>query len=267
MDPDVPLHLSGDQGKLRQILVNLLSNAVKFTFEGRIEIHVSIEQQDHDCENESDVALRFSVSDTGIGIPPDRLHVLFSPFTQVDNSTTRKYGGTGLGLAISKQLAELMGGKIGVESIDGGGSTFWFTANFSRQIKRRFAGDNCAKADHIGMGKSACGHCKATKAQEEAGHNVRILVAEDNLVNQRVAGAMIKKLGYQVDIVANGQETIEALRLIPYDLVLMDCQMPEMDGFEATRLIRMGGIEGSQLQYSDHCHDCVRYEGRQREMS
>ncbi|MCK9442748.1 MAG: ATP-binding protein, partial [Methanothrix sp.] len=236
MDTDVPLHLSGDQGKLRQILVNLLSNAVKFTFEGRVKIHVSIEQQDHD--HESDVALRFSVSDTGIGIPPDRLHVLFSPFTQVDSSTTRKYGGTGLGLAISKQLAELMGGKIGVESIDGGGSTFWFTANFSRLAKRPFAGDNCLEADHIGRGKRACGNCKATNDQEVAGHNVHILVADDNLVNQKVAGAMIKRLGYQVDIVANGQETIEALRLIPYDLVLMDCQMPEMDGFEATSLIR-----------------------------
>jgi PAS domain S-box-containing protein len=249
-DPDVPLHLSGDQGKLRQILVNLLSNAVKFTFEGRIEIHVSIEPQDHDHENKGDVSLRFSVSDTGIGIPSDRLHVLFSPFTQVDNSTTRKYGGTGLGLAISKQLAELMGGKIGVESIDGVGSTFWFTVNFGTLTKRLFAGDNCAKADYIGlqtfgrmahpgMGKSPCGCSKATNAQEEAGHSVRILVAEDNPVNQSVARAMIKRMGYQMDIVANGQETIEALRLIPYDLVLMDCQMPEMDGFEATRLIRM----------------------------
>jgi PAS domain S-box-containing protein len=238
IDPVVPLHLSGDQGKLRQILVNLLSNAVKFTFEGRIGIHVSLEPQDHDRENESDVALRFSVSDTGIGIPSDRLQVLFSPFTQVDNSTTRKYGGTGLGLAISKQLAELMGGKICVESIDGGGSTFRFTANFIQQIKRPFAGDNCAKVDHIGMDKSNYGQRKSTKPQEEANHNVRLLVAEDNHVNQRVARAMIRRLGYQVDIVANGQETIEALRLIPYDLVLMDCQMPEMDGFEATRLIR-----------------------------
>ncbi len=238
IDPDVPLHLSGDQGKLRQILVNLLSNAVKFTFKGSVKIHVSIEQEDHDRDDEGDVALRFSVSDTGIGIPSDRLHVLFSPFTQVDNSTTRKYGGTGLGLAISMQLAELMGGKIGVESIDGMGSTFWFTANFSRLAKRPFAGDNCAKVDHIGIGKSNNGQRKATKPQEKAGHNVRLLVAEDNHVNQRVASAMIRRLGYQVDIVANGQETIEALRLIPYDLVLMDCQMPEMDGFEATRLIR-----------------------------
>jgi PAS domain S-box-containing protein len=238
IDPDVPLPLSGDQGKLRQILVNLLSNAVKFTFEGSVTIQVSIDQEDHDLDDEGDVALRFSVSDTGIGIPPDRLHVLFSPFTQVDSSTTRKYGGTGLGLAISKQLAELMGGKIGVESIDDGGSTFWFTANFSRLAKRPPAGDYGVKVDHISMGKSACEQHKTNKLQEEAGHNVRLLVAEDNHVNQRVASAMIRRLGYQVDIVANGQETIEALRLIPYDLVLMDCQMPEMDGFEATRLIR-----------------------------
>ncbi|MDD2755615.1 MAG: PAS domain-containing protein [Methanothrix sp.] len=238
IDPAVPVHLSGDQGKLRQILVNLLSNAVKFTFEGSVKIHVSVEQEDHDRDDEGDVALRFSVSDTGIGIPPDRLHVLFSPFTQVDSSTTRKYGGTGLGLAISKQLTELMGGKIGVESNDDGGSTFWFTANFGRLAKMPFAGDYGAKVDHIDMGKSACGNGETNKLQEDAGHNVRLLVAEDNHVNQRVASAMIRRLGYQADIVANGQETIEALRLIPYDLVLMDCQMPEMDGFEATRLIR-----------------------------
>ncbi|MDD4651584.1 MAG: ATP-binding protein [Methanothrix sp.] len=227
MDPDVPHSLSGDQGKLRQILVNLLSNAVKFTSEGKIVIRVSLEHQDA-CSEQADrnggkVILRFSVSDTGIGIPQDRLHILFSPFSQVDSSTTRKFGGTGLGLAISKQLAILMGGRMGVESIEGLGSTFWFTARFVEETEKPY-GENSQKEN--------CGN------DNDLGRIARILVAEDNPVNQMVAQAMINKLGYQADIVANGQETINALRMIPYDLVLMDCRMPEMDGFEATRLIR-----------------------------
>ncbi|NPV62127.1 MAG: PAS domain-containing protein [Methanotrichaceae archaeon] len=244
IDPDVPLHLSGDQGKLRQILVNLLSNAVKFTSKGRIEIHVSRDRKGPGLEEDHEVTLRFSVSDTGIGIPQDRLHILFSPFTQVDSSTTRKYGGTGLGLAISRQLAELMGGRIGVESAPGQGSTFWFTARF----KKRDADPNASPAgEHVNWqdrpdrpdipARNPHDPIR-TAAPNAARLNLRILVVEDNVVNQKVAKAMIKKLGYQVDIVANGQESIDALELIPYDLVLMDCQMPEMDGFEATRSIR-----------------------------
>jgi CheY-like chemotaxis protein len=176
------------------------------------------------------------------------LHILFSPFSQVDSSTTRKFGGTGLGLAISKQLARLMGGRIGVESIEGKGSTFWFTANFITEMHRQL-GEQCPESDHAGMAApgvealanssmSSCGSSATAKPQEDSGRIVRILVAEDNPVNQMVAHAMINKLGYQADIVANGLETINALRMIPYDLVLMDCRMPEMDGFEATRLIR-----------------------------
>ncbi|OPY49263.1 MAG: hybrid sensory histidine kinase BarA [Methanosaeta sp. PtaU1.Bin112] len=255
IDRDVPRSLSGDQGKLRQILVNLLSNAVKFTFEGKIVIHISLERQDDALEdaahNKAIVTLRFSVKDTGIGIPQDRLHILFTPFSQVDSSTTRKFGGTGLGLAISKQLARLMGGRIGVESIEGKGSTFWFTANFiteTTETLRQF-GEKCPESDHAGKpdpedkafansSMKCCGSSATAKPQEDSGRIVRILVAEDNPVNQMVAQAMINKLGYQADIVANGLETISALRMIPYDLVLMDCRMPEMDGFEATRLIR-----------------------------
>ncbi len=252
IDQDVPQSLSGDQGKLRQILVNLLSNAVKFTFEGNIVIHVSLERRDDALEdaahNRAIVTLWFSVRDTGIGIPQDRLHILFSPFSQVDSSTTRKFGGTGLGLAISKQLARLMGGRIGVESIEGKGSTFWFTANFIME-KERQLGEQCPESDHTEMmapgvealannSMISCGSYATAKPLENSGRIVRILVAEDNPVNQMVAQAMINKLGYEADIVANGLETINALRMIPYDLVLMDCRMPEMDGFEATRLIR-----------------------------
>ncbi|HPS92671.1 MAG TPA: ATP-binding protein, partial [Methanothrix sp.] len=253
IDPDVPRNLSGDQGKLRQILVNLLSNAVKFTFEGKIVIRVSLEHQDGNSEqtdrNGGKVILRFSVSDTGIGIPKNRLHILFSPFSQVDSSTTRKFGGTGLGLAISKQLAILMGGRMGVESIEGAGSTFWFTACFAAETTKPFAENSqngncsadmpaCRNSGLLQGGTSASGGSAGLKYLKELGRIARILVAEDNPVNQMVAQAMINKLGYQADIVANGQETINALRMIPYDLVLMDCRMPEMDGFEATRLIR-----------------------------
>ena len=256
IDPDVPRNLFGDQGKLRQILVNLLSNAVKFTFEGMIAIHVSLEHQDAGSEqadhNCGKIVLRFSVSDTGIGIPKNRLHILFSPFSQVDSSTTRKFGGTGLGLAISKQLAILMGGRMGVESIAGAGSTFWFTACFAAETAKQF-GENSQKENcNAGMPSccnsgllegdaSASGDSAGLKSPQDPGRTARILVAEDNPVNQMVAQAMISKLGYQADIVANGRETINALRMIPYDLVLMDCRMPEMDGFEATRLIRREG--------------------------
>jgi CheY-like chemotaxis protein len=235
VEPTVPSLLRGDPGRLRQILVNLGTNAVKFTDSGKITIRASMENED-----ERNVWLRFSISDTGIGIPANRQDILFSPFTQLDGSTTRKYGGTGLGLAISKQLAELMGGRIGVESQEGKGSTFWFTAVFEKQPARpaidgslhEINGD--ALADHLSS-------ANASFISESAKRKIRILVAEDNPVNQKVAQAMLKKMGLRADVVANGQEAVKVLQIIPYDLVLMDCQMPEMDGFEATRAIRQGG--------------------------
>jgi PAS domain S-box-containing protein len=229
--PTVPLLLRGDPGRLRQLLVNLGSNAVKFTKIGKISIRASLENED-----ERNATIRFSVSDTGIGIPATRQKILFSPFVQVDNSTTRRYGGTGLGLAISKQLAELMGGRIGVESEEGKGSTFWFTAMFEKQpIISGSIDEKVAKFE----GKGAIERSVAEPTFSEKGkHKILILVAEDNHVNQKVAQAMLRKMGLRADVVADGQEAVNALKSIPYDLVLMDCQMPEMDGFEATRLIR-----------------------------
>lgn len=234
VEPEVPSLLGGDPGRLRQILVNLGGNAVKFTEEGGIVISVRLESAD-----ERTVTLRFSVSDTGIGIPSDQKDLIFSPFIQADSSTRRKYGGTGLGLAISKQLVELMGGRIGVESREIKGSTFWFTAVFQKPPARPLYAA-AAQTEIKGEESQGC----STPLSSRSGsvkRKMRILLAEDNSVNQKVALAMLRNIGHQVDAVANGQEAIEALQTIPYDLVLMDCQMPDMDGFEATRAIRRGG--------------------------
>ncbi|MEI6104790.1 MAG: ATP-binding protein [Methanothrix sp.] len=236
VEPNVPSFLRGDSRRLRQILVNLGSNAVKFTEKGEIAIRASLESED-----ERTATIRFSVRDTGMGIPANLQDILFSPFTQLDGSTTRKYGGTGLGLTISKQLAELMGGRIGVESKEGTGSTFWFTAVFEKPPAGPTSADeNFAKIE----GGGAMNRTVAKTARSENDkRKIRILVAEDNPVNQKVAQAMLKKMGLLSDVVANGQEAVNALQTFPYDLVLMDCQMPEMDGFEATRCIRNGASE------------------------
>jgi len=355
--PEVPTLLQGDPGRLRQVLINLTGNAVKFTHDGEIAVHASLAS-----ETDKEAVVRFSVRDTGIGIPADRQHDLFHQFTQVDASITRKYGGTGLGLAISKQLAEAMGGEIGVESKEGRGTEFWFTARFIKQLEqvhdRTPSADVCgvrilvvddnatnreilliqftawgARTDDASDGKTGLYRLreaveagdpyqvavldmqmpgmdgetlgKAIKADtalmdtrlmmltslgqrgdarrlEEIGFaayltkpvrqsdlfdslvailtgetrkvarpmvtrhsihdmrrgSVRILLAEDNITNQQVAIGILKKLGLSADAVANGAEVVKALEAICYDLVLMDCQMPEMDGYEATARIR-----------------------------
>jgi PAS domain S-box-containing protein len=368
IDPDVPAYLKGDPGRLRQIITNLAGNAIKFTHAGEIVIDAML-----DSETEDSALIRFQVKDTGIGIPKDRIDALFSPFTQVDGSTTRKYGGTGLGLAISKQLVELMDGEIGIESEEGRGSTFWFTAKFEKytseipiaedvsavvdisgtkilvvddnvsyrmmvitllskwgcqyetvedgltalklmheavennepfrlamidqvmpgmeglELARRIKTDPLLKdtllimvtaLGSIGSGTVLSEHgfagfiskpvrqsqlyegiCKVLRSANKATEdicptevstkityhspvaepdkkNIRILLAEDNIINQKVAQSILGKLGCNADLVANGLEAVSALELIDYDIVLMDCQMPEMDGFEATRVIR-----------------------------
>jgi len=218
----VPTRVRGDAGRLRQILLNLGGNAVKFTARGRVTVRVGLERED-----ERFATIRFSVEDTGIGIPADRQADLFSPFTQVDGSTTRKYGGTGLGLTISKQLVELLGGEIGLESELGVGSSFWFTVRLEKQTS---AAANPAPA--VPGKRDPVPTAAPPKPQG------RILLAEDNLLNQRVALAVLHSLGYRADAVANGEEAVAALCRTSYDLVLMDCQMPEMDGYQATARIR-----------------------------
>jgi len=360
--PETPVWLKGDPGRIRQILLNLCGNALKFTEKGAVGITVHPEE-----ETETHTRIRFEVSDTGIGILPDRLEKLFKPFSQVDASTTRRYGGTGLGLSISKRLVELMNGQIGVQSRSGQGSTFWFTLLLEKKIME-------TKEDHPGIGNLTgkkilvvddystnreilatylshwkCVFQETADAAEalqilknaaengnpfdlvlsdymmpvmdgeqlgrliqadpllkntlmvmitsvglrgdatrmkEAGFNgylvkpikrsqlfdcllmvfglagqkdddrqkstlitrhtvteaerlkVRILLAEDNAINQKLALYLIEKFGYRADAVANGKEAVDALAMVPYDLVLMDVQMPEMDGFEATQMIR-----------------------------
>ncbi len=358
--PDVPTLLKGDPGRLRQVLVNLTGNAVKFTEKGEIVVSIDLAE-----ETDQTALIRFAVTDTGIGIPENKMNRLFESFSQVDSSTTRKYGGTGLGLSISKKLAQLMGGEIGVESKLGRGSTFWFTAAFKKQdkaadplklpksiqgksvlvvddnktnryvIKEQLKLWGCAfdtakdapsglaafKAaaeknqpfdigiidmqmpgmDGMALGKEikadplisrtrlimmtsmgergdvkaiekigfdayltkpvkmlqlhgcllrVCGREPAPAADteskiitqyslaEDRRRQICILLAEDNKINQLVALKMLQKIGYRADTVSNGQDAVNALKKKTYDLVLMDCQMPQMDGYEATRVIR-----------------------------
>lgn len=213
--PDVPPALSGDPTRVRQVLLNLVGNAVKFTAHGRVSIDVQV------MKGAAGPQLHFSVSDTGIGIPADGLERVFDSFSQVDSSTTRKFGGTGLGLSISKHLVSLMKGEIGVTSEVGKGSTFWFTIPL-------------ANAKEVGSPRNPY---TDLPVPSRIGR-LRILIAEDNSVNQIIATRMLEKMGHTAVTVANGREAVEALRASPYDIVLMDCQMPEMDGFEATRMIR-----------------------------
>ncbi|MCP4679547.1 MAG: response regulator [Deltaproteobacteria bacterium] len=360
VDPEVPSLLSGDPGRIRQVIINFANNAIKFTSEGEVAIHVTL-----DDEGDEHVTVRFEVSDTGCGIPNNRLDRLFEPFTQAEASTTRKYGGTGLGLSISKKIVSLFNGQIGAESIEGQGSKFWFTAVLEKQppvaetdedLEVNLAGERVlvvddnstnrywlkvlldswgCRYDEADNGQVALSKLKAaaeggdpfriglldfqmpemdgetlgikikqdpaiadtqmimmtslgrrgdakrlegvgfaaylTKPVEQTvlrdclvtvlkrellkgaankhivtrhsltdarRRSFRILLAEDNVVNQKVATKILEKIGYRADAVANGKEALEALESIPYDLVLMDCQMPIMDGYETTRAIR-----------------------------
>jgi len=226
-----PLGLRGDPLRLRQVLFNLVGNALKFTDKGEIAMRVDVERDEATA-----VTLRFSVRDTGIGIPASRLGILFETFSQVDASTTRKHGGTGLGLAISKQLAELMGGEIGVASEEGRGSEFFFTAQFEKRAGSTVCpGIVLEDRDPETRGKnSATGQSPPIRLQKD----VRILLVEDNATNQDVALGLLANLGLRADLARDGREALATMRRESFGLVLMDVQMPGMDGFEATRLFR-----------------------------
>jgi signal transduction histidine kinase/AmiR/NasT family two-component response regulator len=232
--PDVPHGLLGDAGRLRQVLVNLISNAVKFTEAGEIQVRVELQEGEAGSQDVQ-VMLRFSVSDTGIGIQEDKIETIFETFTQVDGSTTRKYEGSGLGLAIARWLVDMMGGRMWVESEPGRGSTFYFTVIFGLQAETV---DNEAVA--LAAPQQAVRH-KGEGYGEGAG--LKVLLAEDNAVNRALVERILTKAGHSFEVVGNGLEVIESLRAERFDLVLMDVQMPHMDGIEATRIIRDPGSD------------------------
>jgi signal transduction histidine kinase/ligand-binding sensor domain-containing protein/CheY-like chemotaxis protein len=228
VDQNVPDRVVGDPDRLRQVLLNLAGNAVKFTAHGGVWITVGVESQ-----LTGSTLLRFAVRDTGIGIPVEKREIIFEAFRQADGSTTRKYGGTGLGLAICSHLVKMMGGSIRVESEVGVGSTFHFTARFSTAVSSA----QPAAPDPVGLRKmlEAVGESNGGLAPRQV---LRILLAEDNPVNQRVAARLLEKRGHQVALAANGREALDWLEREKFDLILMDVQMPELDGLETTAIIR-----------------------------
>lgn len=226
IDPNLPDQLYGDPTRLRQILVNLLSNAVKFTQLGEIALAAHSRPE---ADGQHTVVI--SVRDTGIGITADQLTRIFQPFVQADSSTTRRYGGTGLGLAISRQLTELMGGTLAAQSDPGKGSTFTLTLKL-RQVNEALVRHHSDLPAEPAM---------PYEQVQFSGQNLRVLIAEDNPINQTVTLHLLERLGCQADVVENGIEAVEAVLSQPYDIVLMDVQMPELDGEQASQVIRAYG--------------------------
>jgi len=224
IEPEVPSHAVGDAGRLRQVLVNMLGNATKFTEEGRIDIDVRhLSQREGQCE------IEFTVRDTGIGIPTERQEAIFTAFSQADSSTTRRFGGTGLGLSISSLLVSMMDGRIGLESEEGEGSSFSFTVHLGLV-------DEAEQSAHSKDDVQPIETAMVTEG--DAPQRWRILLVEDNAFNQMAITGLLKKWGHSIDVANNGREALSILAADDYDIVLMDVQMPVMDGVEATKAIR-----------------------------
>jgi signal transduction histidine kinase/CheY-like chemotaxis protein len=231
IEPGMPPYVIGDPGRLRQVLVNLLGNGVKFTSKGQVDLTISLEKITGE-----EIKLLFKVKDSGIGIRRDKLDKIFSAFSQAEDFTTRRFGGTGLGLVISKQLVRLMGGNIGVESEEGKGTTFSFTAVYS--VTKNNAISPAEIQDYPGENKELYGDEDCYRF-----FDAHILVVEDNQTNQIVIRGMLENLGCRIDMAENGLEAVEATGSTPYDLVFMDCHMPRMDGYEASKKIRQNAAQ------------------------
>jgi CheY-like chemotaxis protein len=223
IDPNCPRFVRADPLRIGQVLMNLVSNAVKFTERGSVEVRVRWQPDTHHASH-----LQFEVRDTGIGISREAIEKLFTSFTQAEASTARRYGGTGLGLAICKRLTELMGGEIRIESELQRGTNAWFTVSLQFGSVRPLP-PSAALTPRLFIGSK------------------RVLLAEDNLVNQRVASRFLERLGYLFDVAASGPAVLEAVKATDYGLVLMDCEMPELNGYDTTRQLRRQGRSFSDL--------------------
>jgi PAS domain S-box-containing protein len=228
-DDRIPERLRSDPVRIRQVLTNLIGNAIKFTDRGEVRVRICMQE-----ESRQHLVVRFEVSDTGIGIAPDVQSGLFESFTQGDSSTTRRYGGTGLGLAISRKLVELLGGEIGFESQAGAGSTFWCTIRFERG---QVDGQPSNGAENAPLNEPPT---ETPHDGDGSSRGLRILVAEDNAINQKVTLGQLRKLGYTAEVASDGREVLDMLERRSFDIILMDCQMPVMDGYQTATEIRRG---------------------------